>query len=208
PRVITPTSGPRCSTPTPSPASSARASTAARWARRSGAACSSGATAPTRWSSTRTSWGASPRSTRCSRARASRRSRPRRARAEATASARASVSEALTLPYLGHGVGLRVPHYERARRGGLEVDWVEVISENFFGGGGRPRAVLEAVRRERPLVFHGVALGVGSLGPPPPGYLRRLRALVGDFEPAWVSDHICWTRLDGRESHELLPLPF
>jgi uncharacterized protein (UPF0276 family) len=105
-------------------------------------------------------------------------------------------------------VGLRVPHYERALAGALEVDWVEVISENFFGGGGRPRAVLEAVRRERPLVFHGVSLGVGSLGPPAAGYLHRLRALARDFEPAWISDHVCWTRFEGRESHELLPLPF
>jgi uncharacterized protein (UPF0276 family) len=111
-------------------------------------------------------------------------------------------------PFLGHGVGLRVPHYERALAGALEVDWVEVISENFFGGGGRPRAVLEAVRRDRPLVFHGVSLGVGSLGPPDAGYLRRLRALARDFEPAWISDHVCWTRFAGRESHELLPLPF
>lgn len=111
-------------------------------------------------------------------------------------------------PYLGHGVGLRVPHYERALAGALEVDWVEVVSENFFGGGGRPRAVLEAVRRDRPLVFHGVSLGVGSLGPPDAGYLRRLRALARDFEPAWISDHVCWTRFEGRESHELLPLPF
>lgn len=111
-------------------------------------------------------------------------------------------------PFLGHGVGLRVPHYERALAGALEVDWVEVVSENFFGGGGRPRAVLEAVRRDRPVVFHGVALGVGSLGPPAAGYLRRLRQLASDFEPAWISDHVCWTRLEGCESHELLPLPF
>jgi uncharacterized protein (UPF0276 family) len=113
----------------------------------------------------------------------------------------------VTLAYLGHGVGLRVPHYERALRGALEVDWVEVITENFFGGGGRPRAVLEAVRRERPLVFHGVSLGVGDLGAPDLGYLRQVKALADALEPAWLSDHVCWTRFDGRYSHELLPLP-
>lgn len=101
-----------------------------------------------------------------------------------------------------------MPHYERALAGGLEVDWVEVITENFFGGGGRPRAVLEAVRRDRPIVFHGVSLGVGSLGPPDAGYLRRVNELARAYEPAWISDHVCWTRCDGRESHELLPLPF
>jgi uncharacterized protein (UPF0276 family) len=118
-----------------------------------------------------------------------------------------SGGERRAVPYLGHGVGLRVPHYGRALAGGLEVDWVEVISENFFGAGGRPRAVLEAVRRERPLVLHGVSLGVGSLDPPDPAYLSRLRQLCDDVEPAWVSDHVCWTRFEGRYAHELMPLP-
>ena len=109
--------------------------------------------------------------------------------------------------YLGHGVGLRLPHYERALQGALDVDWIEVITENFFGEGGRPRAVLEAVRREKPVVFHGVSLGVGSLGPPDARYLQRVAALARDFEPEWISDHVCWTRQAGRQSHELLPLP-
>ena len=109
--------------------------------------------------------------------------------------------------YLGHGVGLRLAHYARALEGALDVDWIEVITENFFGDGGRPRAVLEAVRREKPLVFHGVSLGVGSLGPPDARYLERVAALARDFEPAWISDHVCWTRAHGRQSHELLPLP-
>jgi uncharacterized protein (UPF0276 family) len=123
------------------------------------------------------------------------------------------------LPYLGHGVGLRVPHYARALEGRLGVDWVEVITENFFGAGGRPRAVLEAIRREVPLVFHGVSLGIGSFsdaaraGAPAPsealaGYLRQVKALADAFEPAWISDHVCWTRLGERQSHDLLPLPF
>jgi uncharacterized protein (UPF0276 family) len=118
------------------------------------------------------------------------------------------VPAAAALPYLGHGVGLRVPHYERALAGGLPVDWVELVTENFLGSGGRPRAVLEAVRRERPIVFHGVSLGVGSSSRPDAAYLRRVRALADAFEPAWLSDHLCWTRFEGRESHELLPLPF
>lgn len=112
------------------------------------------------------------------------------------------------VPYLGHGVGLRLPHYGRALRGGLEVDWVEVITENFFGGGGRPRAVLEAVRRERPLAFHGVSLGIGSHGPPDMAYLRQVKDLADTYEPAWLSDHVCWTRHGEHYSHELLPLPF
>ena len=110
-------------------------------------------------------------------------------------------------PYLGHGVGLRRRHYDRALRGELDVDWVEVISENFFGEGGRPLAVLERVRSDMPVVLHGVSMGIGSPEPPPADYLRRLRRLSDRIEPAWISDHLCWGHLGGVYSHELLPLP-
>ena len=113
------------------------------------------------------------------------------------------------LPFLGHGVGLRVPHYARALEGGLDVDWVELITENFFGEGGRPRAVLEALRRaDLPLVFHGVSMSIGSLSGPSADYLARLKALADAFEPAWISDHLCWTSFEGHYSHDLLPLPY
>lgn len=111
-------------------------------------------------------------------------------------------------PYLGHGVGLRVPHYARVLEQGVDVDWIEVISENFFGGGGRPWAVLERVRRDVPLVFHGVSLGIGSPEPPRRDYLQQLKLLADTFEPAWLSDHLCWTHFGGHQSHDLLPLPY
>lgn len=114
----------------------------------------------------------------------------------------------LTRPFIGHGVGLRVPHYGRALEGALDVDWVEVITENFFGGGGRPRAVLEAVRRDLPLVFHGVSLGVGAREGATERYLDQVKALADAYEPAWLSDHLCWTSSQGRFAHELLPLPY
>ncbi|HET6582375.1 MAG TPA: DUF692 family protein, partial [Nannocystaceae bacterium] len=106
-----------------------------------------------------------------------------------------------------HGVGLRVPHFDRALSIGLDVDFVEAVSENFFGGGGRPMAVLERLRRDLPVVLHGVSLGIGSPAPPSPDYLARLRALADRIEPAWISDHLCWTSLGGHQAHDLLPLP-
>lgn len=118
-------------------------------------------------------------------------------------------------PVLGHGVGLRLAHYDRALAGGLgrDVDWVEVISENFFGPqggppGGRPRAVLERVRSEVPVVLHGVALGPGAADPPDPAYLATLRKVCDWIEPAWVSDHLCWGSAAGQYAHDLLPLPY
>jgi uncharacterized protein (UPF0276 family) len=101
-----------------------------------------------------------------------------------------------------------VPHYARALEQGVDVDWVEVISENFFGGGGRPWAVLERVRRDVPLVFHGVSLGIGSPAPPSRAYREKLKRLADTFEPAWLSDHLCWSSFGGHQSHDLLPLPY
>jgi uncharacterized protein (UPF0276 family) len=110
-------------------------------------------------------------------------------------------------PYIGHGVGLRPRHYARALDSGLDVDWVELISENFFCSGGRPLRVLERVREQLPVALHGVSLGIGSIDAPDPEYLARLRELVDAVEPAWVSDHLCWATHRGLHSHSLLPLP-
>ncbi len=110
-------------------------------------------------------------------------------------------------PYLGHGVGLRRRHYDRALRGQFDVDWVEAVSENFFGEGGRPLAVLEHLRAEMPVALHGVSLGIGSPEAPSAEYLRRLARLSRRIEPVWISDHLCWGHLEGIYSHELLPLP-
>ncbi len=118
------------------------------------------------------------------------------------------MSAAPSRPYLGHGIGLRVPHYAQALEGDYPVDWVECITENFLGPGGRPRAVLEALHARMPVVFHGVAMGIGSPEPPHTRYLDELKRLFADFPPAWVSDHLCWTHLGGVHSHDLLPLPY
>ncbi|MBV1859956.1 MAG: DUF692 domain-containing protein [Nannocystaceae bacterium] len=111
-------------------------------------------------------------------------------------------------PSLGHGVGLRVPHYGKALDGSLDVDWVEVITENFLGHGGRPRAVLAGARAQVPVVLHGVSLGIGSVEPLDQVYLARVRELSEWIEPAWVSDHLCWGRIEGHHAHDLLPLPY
>ncbi len=88
------------------------------------------------------------------------------------------------------------------------VDWFEVISENFMVNGGRPRHVLERVRRDYPVVLHGVSLSIGTTDPLDRSYLDRLRELASSVEPAWVSDHLCWTGVRGHNAHDLLPLPY
>ena len=112
------------------------------------------------------------------------------------------------VPDLGHGVGLRREHFDRVLSDRTGVDWFEVISENYMVKGGRPLQILERVRRDYPLVLHGVSLSIGSTDPLDLGYLDRLRDLATRIEPAWVSDHLCWTSIGGHNSHDLLPLPY
>jgi uncharacterized protein len=114
-------------------------------------------------------------------------------------------------PALGFGLGLRTDHYadilgghDAARR----VDWFEAISENYMVDGGQPLHFLERIRRDYPLVLHGVSLSVGSADPLDRDYLKRLRRLADRFEPAWISDHLCWTGVRGVNMHDLLPLPY
>ncbi len=115
-------------------------------------------------------------------------------------------------PYLGVGVGLRPTHHphilEHGPRGGLGVDWFEALSENYMVPGGRPPRLLDDVRAHFPVVLHGVAMNIGSTDPLDDEYLDRLARLIDRVEPPWVSDHLCWTGVGGRQLHDLLPLPF
>lgn len=108
----------------------------------------------------------------------------------------------------GFGLGLRVDHYRDFVERAPHVDWLEVITENYMVPGGKPLHYLDAIRRDYPMVMHGVSLSIGSADPLDDGYLEDLRALVNRLEPAWISDHLCWTGVDRLCVHDLLPLPF
>jgi uncharacterized protein (UPF0276 family) len=110
-------------------------------------------------------------------------------------------------PFEGFGLGMRPPHYGRFLTGEVPVDFVEVISENFMVRGGRPLAVLDQVRERYPVALHGVAMSLGSAGGLNLDYLSRLKALAYRVRPLWVSDHLCWTGVDGFNTHDLLPIP-
>jgi uncharacterized protein (UPF0276 family) len=111
-------------------------------------------------------------------------------------------------PFVGFGLGMRPPHYAAFISGEPAVDFVEIISENFMVEGGRPLAVIDQVRERYPMAMHGVSMSVGSADGVKPDYLRRLKALAERVRPLWVSDHLCWTGVEGFNSHDLLPLPY
>ena len=113
----------------------------------------------------------------------------------------------MTQTLSGFGLGMRRPHYAHYVAGEAAVDFVEVISENFMGAGGRPIDTLLRARAHYPVALHGVSLSIGSADGPHGDYLARLKALVERIEPAVVSDHLCWTGVGGFNSHDLLPVP-
>lgn len=109
---------------------------------------------------------------------------------------------------LGVGIGLRHAHYRDFLDGKQPVDWLEIHTENYLGAGGFDLHVLEQVRRDYPLSFHGVGLGLGSAMALDTGHLDRIAALVARFQPALVSEHLCWSAVPTRHVNDLLPLPF
>lgn len=108
----------------------------------------------------------------------------------------------------GFGLGMRTPHYPAYLAGEAPVDFVEIISENFMGEGGRPLSTLDKVREHYPVAMHGVSMSIGSADGLKADYLARLKHLADRVQPLWVSDHLCWTGIDGFNSHDLLPLPY
>jgi uncharacterized protein len=113
-----------------------------------------------------------------------------------------------TYPALGFGLGLRVEHYETILEERPAVDWFEVLSENYLVPGGKPLHYLTRLRERYPMAMHGVSLSIGSAAPLDGAYLAQLKALARRIEPAWISDHLCWTGVGGKNLHDLLPLPY
>ena len=117
------------------------------------------------------------------------------------------VPKRLGYPHLGLGVGLRTVHFDYILERRPPVDWFEIISENFIDSRGRPRYVLNQIAERYPVVMHGVSLSIGSTDPLDFEYLGKLKALAREIRPRWISDHVCWTGVAGRNTHDLLPLP-
>lgn len=109
---------------------------------------------------------------------------------------------------LGFGLGLRPQHYDEILAGSPRVDWFEALTENYLIPGGKPLTMLDRVRERFPVVLHGVSLSIGSTDPLDYDYLKALRALATRVEPEWISDHLCWTGIAGKNLHDLFPLPY
>jgi uncharacterized protein (UPF0276 family) len=112
-----------------------------------------------------------------------------------------------SFPRLGYGIGLRTVHFQEILERKPGIDFYEAITENFLETGGRPLRVLDRISERTPVVLHGVSLNIGSTAPLDLDYLRKVRQLADRIRAPWVTDHLCWTGMAGRNIHDLLPLP-
>lgn len=111
-------------------------------------------------------------------------------------------------PLSGFGLGLRPEHYQDFIHARQRVEWLEILTDNYLVPGGKPLHFLEKIRRDYPVAMHGVAMNLGSTDPLDRDYLGAVRQLAEQFDAAIVSDHLCWTGVQGQYLHDLLPLPY
>lgn len=116
--------------------------------------------------------------------------------------------ETKKLPFLGFGLGLRPDYYEEILAQKPNLDWFEILTENYMVPGGKPLYYLDQIRAHYPIVMHGVSLSLGSSDPLDYQYLKQLKELAARVEPVWISDHLCWTGVNGINAHDLLPVPY
>jgi uncharacterized protein len=114
----------------------------------------------------------------------------------------------MNTPLTGFGLGLRPEHYQDFMRARQRVDWLEILTDNYLVPGGKPLYFLEKIRRDYPIAMHGVAMNLGSTDPLDRHYLQQVRMLAEQFGAAIISDHLCWTGVQGQYLHDLLPLPY
>lgn len=110
--------------------------------------------------------------------------------------------------YLGYGLGLRPIYYDEILQSNPSVDWFEVLTENYLVEGGKALYYLDAIAERYPVVMHGVSLSIGGPHPLDRDYLQQVRQLAERIRPAWISDHLCWSRGSAHQLHDLLPLPY
>ena len=114
----------------------------------------------------------------------------------------------MKIPSLGFGLGLRKEHYNTILETSPDVDWFEVLTENYLVPGGKPLYYLDQICERYPVVMHGVSMSIGSHDPLDMNYLQQVKELAKRTQAKWVSDHMCFTGVDGINAHDLLPLPF
>ncbi len=121
---------------------------------------------------------------------------------------RSTTTNQNALSYLGFGLGLRTDHYTDIIETKPNIDWFEILTENYLVPGGKPLYYLDKIREHYPIVMHGVSMSIGSTDPLDFDYLKQVKDLASRVQAKGVSDHLCWTGVQQKNMHDLLPLPY
>lgn len=108
----------------------------------------------------------------------------------------------------GCGIGLRIDHFDEIKEQKPDIPWFEILSDNYLLEGTPQREYLYQFREDYPITFHGVGMSIGSTEPLNKEFLNALKKLKNEVQPAWLSDHLCWTSAHGVVTHDLIPLPY
>jgi uncharacterized protein len=111
------------------------------------------------------------------------------------------------IPSDGVGLGLRPQLYRDIEETHPALDFVEVISENFFEPESLSASNLRYFREQYPVLAHGVSLNLLGSDPFDLEYLEQLRSFLSAFQIPYATDHLCWTAHRGIHHHDLLPTP-
>ena len=109
---------------------------------------------------------------------------------------------------LGVGLGYRAELHQEILDSAGDLDFLEVISDQFVSALPDRLERLRQVGSVYPLVSHSLAMSVGTAQPVDPDYLARTADFVQGIDPHWFSDHLCMTKVEETDLHSLTPLWF
>lgn len=110
-----------------------------------------------------------------------------------------------TIPSFGVGLGYRSELREGILAHRTRIDFLEIIADNYLHEPGA-LAALEELCTLFPVIPHGVDLSIGSVMPLEPAYLRGIKRVSDLTRSPYYSEHLCMTRVPGRDIGHLAPL--
>lgn len=109
----------------------------------------------------------------------------------------------------GAGVGLRSAHFDIfLSEKPPKINWLEIVADNYLGASSIHFDIVSEIAKNYPVVMHCLNCGIGNSDPINLAYCAQIKKMANVLKPEWISDHLCWTALDGIHTHALLPLPF
>jgi uncharacterized protein len=111
------------------------------------------------------------------------------------------------LPNLGVGLGFREQFRADLFLHQKEIDFLEITADHYLDAAPQKLEELNLLKQHFPLIPHGLNLSLGSAEGVDENYLEKLAAFIELLDPAWFSEHICFTKSGGVDIGHLAPVP-